>query len=340
MPPKKKSHTPTSHATHPPPTSTKLSSSEIERGEAIALEVEALQSIYGDDFHLLSTTKEHNFPVKYTLQLFPTTDVKNNYVSVQLTVVWSLTNNVPVLVCTKEQGLSDEQIQTLQKQIDQYVEERKSGGDVENLVFSISTLITDYLQDHNVPQQSFHEQMVAHQSEQLRLSELQRQEQLAAANAVVERQRQSLAKVIAEEQQKKEEQWKKIQIEQDKIRSQQEVSISADNTATERTDSAAQTMPSINHPTAAAATVSSAVKQATGTRTNHRPQKPHTDHQTNAQHRKNTQQTSKERDARRRAKKYMEDEEHGSFGGFVFGQRQNSSQSLSDSESGSHDEDD
>ncbi|TPX61382.1 hypothetical protein SpCBS45565_g07286 [Spizellomyces sp. 'palustris'] len=178
----------------------------------IALEeVEALKAIYMEDF------REELVPVKsawkvapqreYSIHLVPHGEEFKDLVSVVLAFK-KYPAEVPTLVIRKEKGISDVQIDELQRAVVDYAQQLKG----QEMIFDITTFIQDYLSRHNsvirgIKQVSFFEQMrdrreqadKAEQERALKELEKHRQDEEEAMNE----QNMTLASQIQEEIEKK-----------------------------------------------------------------------------------------------------------------------------------------
>ena len=117
------------------------------------MELEALESIYMEDFELLSEPGEH--PARLQLRLVPVQggadrEEGGNYVAVKLQCEYTTMypSDLPKVTMVNEFGLSTSQIQELQKVAMDAAEEYV--GDV--MVYSMAEAITEWLKENNRPE--------------------------------------------------------------------------------------------------------------------------------------------------------------------------------------------
>ncbi|XP_027029524.2 eIF-2-alpha kinase GCN2 isoform X2 [Tachysurus fulvidraco] len=176
-------------------------------------ELEALASIFGDDFQHIRT--EHPWKIKRSPEVFLFLRPKGLshghecYVTVDLQVRCPPTypDAPPELILKNAKGLSNDKLQNLQSELNALALQRCG----EVMIFELADFVQGFLTEHNVPPScSFHEEMLKNhrqQQERLALEEQQRIDQRRRQEEQM--QNEILAEIQRREEEKREEKRKK-----------------------------------------------------------------------------------------------------------------------------------
>eukprot|EP00455_Lapot_gusevi_P024803 TRINITY_DN2588_c0_g7_i1.p1 TRINITY_DN2588_c0_g7~~TRINITY_DN2588_c0_g7_i1.p1 ORF type:complete len:258 (+),score=88.53 TRINITY_DN2588_c0_g7_i1:69-842(+) len=126
----------------------------MDPNEEQCMEIEALQSIFMDDFKSVSDEP----PRQYELTVVPNPgDSGDNHVTAILQVTYpnEYPNEPPQVVVRAGKGLTNSQRTQLQTLVDQSISDQLGMA----MVFNLTETVKEFLQQHNVKQLSMHEQM-------------------------------------------------------------------------------------------------------------------------------------------------------------------------------------
>ncbi|XP_073683302.1 eIF-2-alpha kinase GCN2 isoform X1 [Garra rufa] len=186
-------------------------------------ELEALASIYGDDFR--DVRAEHPWKVKrppeFYLYLRPKglSYGQTSYVSVDLEVKCPPTypDVPPELELKNAKGLSHDKLQQLHTELNKLAKDRCG----EVMIYELADFVQGFLMEHNVPpSSSFHEEMLKNQrrqQERLALEEQQKIDQLRKQEEQM--QNEILAEIQRREEEKREEKRRKEMAKQERLES-------------------------------------------------------------------------------------------------------------------------
>ncbi|MFT7802001.1 eIF-2-alpha kinase GCN2 isoform X1 [Arapaima gigas] len=185
-----------------------------ERATQQEHELEALAAIYGDDFHDIRTTQPWKVvrrPPEVHLSLRPKGlgYGQESYVKVDLEVkcLPAYPDVPPKLELKNAKGLSNENLQNLQAELDKLAAERCG----EVMIFELADFVQSFLSEHNVPPpRSFHEEMLKnHQKQQERLAKEEQQRMDLQRQREEQMQNEILAEIQRREEEKREEKKRK-----------------------------------------------------------------------------------------------------------------------------------
>ncbi|XP_057303588.1 eIF-2-alpha kinase GCN2-like isoform X1 [Hydractinia symbiolongicarpus] len=165
-------------------------------------ELQAIQAIYMDDY---VDHSQGNFPPEITLKLTPLQSIvrKDVHAKLDLRVKYtsSYPNNPPVLKLENSKGISNEQLSKLKTDLD------KMAIDLcgEVMILQLAQFIQSFLHQHNVPNLSFFEQMLANQQKQEELMFQEKQIKEKAKVAKDREREQDVKRQVKEELQKRDE---------------------------------------------------------------------------------------------------------------------------------------
>ena len=150
------------------PSVTNYTTDELLQLQLLYDESIVLQSIYEIQYHVTRSTYidelDVTVPIQYYITVLPhPSESNNNYVSCNCNIVNSIdtSNNIPIIVITKNNGLSDNEFNELNQLVQNEINRLISDHNTDNLVFTICTYIQDYLVEHNTDRnKSFHSEMM------------------------------------------------------------------------------------------------------------------------------------------------------------------------------------